>query len=114
MPAKTETLSSCTTSAVAPFTGEVAIPIVCLVRWNPPAATTKPPMLRPSVPATSTSMLPGIVMVKSGPPPAAAWTQSRLGPLEAVLTLTMPLVIVAVTPGMPMSEAEPTVSCRPL
>src|SRR5688572_2341772 len=111
-PAKTETPVSVTTRAEAPSTAPPET--VCLTRLKPPAATTKPPMLNPTVPATSTSVVEAMSIPTSGVEPApAVFQSSRAGSLE-VLTLTFPAVTVAVIPGTPTKLADPTVNCRPV
>src|SRR5687768_581303 len=111
-PAKTETPLSVTTSASAPSTAPPET--VCLTKLNPPAATTKPPMLNPSVPATSTCVVSAISIPNSAVPPAPADSQSSRAGSEEVLTLTFPAVTVAVIPGTPTKLADPTVNCRPV
>src|SRR5687768_588484 len=98
-PAKTETPLSVTTRAEAPSTAPPET--VCLTRLKPPAATTKPPIERPRVPATSTWVVEAISIPNNGVEPAPAVFQSSRAGSDDVLTLTLPAVTVAVIPGIP-------------
>ena len=111
-PTPTKSEASITTSFTAVEPPYGAVVRDWSVKWNVPAAETKPPMSTPMVPDTSRSV--ASESEKSSPSTVVQSIGVGSVPPVALFTFTARSATCSVRPGMPSRSAVATVSSRPV